>query len=36
MNLNSEEFNFDNAEPQLNQKTSDFHKNSADTPTQIL
>ena len=36
MNLDSEEFNFDDAELQLNQKTSDFYENSADILTQIL
>ena len=30
MNFNSKEFNFDDAESQLNQKILDFHKNSAD------
>ena len=32
MNFNSEEFNPDNAESQLNQETSDSHENPADTP----
>ena len=36
MNLDSEKFNFDNAEFQLNQETSDFYENSVDTPTQTL
>ena len=36
MNLNSEEFNSDDAEPQLNQETSDSHENSANIPTQTL
>ena len=36
MNLNSEEFNSDDTESQLNQKTSNLHKNPADTLTQIL
>ena len=36
MNFNSEEFNSDNAEFQLNQETSDFYENSADIPTQTL
>ena len=36
MNLDSEEFNSDNTESQLNQETSDSHENSADIPTQIL
>ena len=36
MDFDSEEFNPDNAEFQLNQETSDFYKNSADTLTQTL
>ena len=36
MNLDSEESNSDDAEPQLNQKTSDSHENSADTLIQTL
>ena len=36
MNLNLEEFNPDNIEFQLNQETSDFHKNSANILTQTL
>ena len=36
MNLDSEKFNPDDAEPQLNQETSNFHENPADTPTQTL
>ena len=36
MNLNPEEFNSNDAEPQLNQETSDSHKDSADILTQIL
>ena len=36
MNLYSEELNSDNAESQLNQETSNSHKNPADTPTQTL
>ena len=36
MNLDSEEFNPDDAEPQLDQETSDFYENSADTSTQTL
>ena len=36
MNLNSKEFNSDDAEPQLNQETSNPHENPADTPTQTL
>ena len=36
INLDSKELNFDDAESQLNQETSDSHENSTDTPTQIL
>ena len=36
MNFNSEEFNPDNAEFQLNQETSNPHKNPANIPTQTL
>ena len=36
MNFNSEEFNSDNAEFQLNQKTLDFYENSADILIQTL
>ena len=36
MNLDSEKFNFNNTESQLNQKTSDSYKNSADTFIQTL
>ena len=36
MNFNSEKFNSDDAESQLNQETSDSHENSADTPIQTL
>ena len=36
MNLDSEEFNPDDAESQLDQETPDSHENSADTPTQTL
>ena len=36
MNFNLKKFNFNNAKPQLDQETSDFHKNSADTLTQTM
>ena len=36
MNFDLKKSNSDNAESQLNQKTSDFYENSADIPTQIL
>ena len=36
MNFNSKKFNLDNTKPQLNQETSDSHKDSADIPTQTL
>ena len=36
MNFDSEESNPDDAEPQLNQETSDSHENPADIPTQTL
>ena len=36
MNLDPEEPNPDDAEPQLDQETSDPHEDSADTPTQTL
>ena len=36
MNFDSEEFNPDDAEFQLNQETSDSHENSADTLIQTL
>ena len=36
INLNSEEFNSDDVESQLNQKTSDSHKDSADIFIQTL
>ena len=36
MDLDPEESNPDDAEPQLDQETSDFHEDPADTPTQTL
>ena len=36
MNFDSEEFNLDNAESQLDQETSNSHKNPANIPTQTL
>ena len=36
MNFNSEKLNFNNAESQLNKKTSDFYENSTYISTQTL
>ena len=36
MNFESKKSNSDNTKSQLNQETSDFHKNSAEIPTQTL